>query len=251
MKIEREYMNIYNRRDLSIVEKFGSSNDVLVVACDSCGGIGIKEHDILKISPYYVGKLTVRVALTEVMCSGAVPFMISSGIASEMESTGSEIIRGIKDELENANLDSVHLTGSTEENFLTSMTAAGITVIGSASQNRLRFNEAKKGDKIILFGKPKVGDEVDLEDTGFYNVIEELLLYDGVHEIIPVGSKGIEYEIQNAITLGGLSFFADNTDIDIKKTAGPSTCIIAICSFEIVDEITLVFPSSQLIGELF
>lgn len=243
-------MKAYSRRDLSIVTGFGSQADTLVIACDSCGGIGEKTHDKLKISPYYVGKLTARVGLTEVMCSGATPITIANGVACEMQPTGEEIISGIKDELKNANLHNVILTGSTEENIETSMTAVGMTVIGVANQNALKFNKAQNGDKVILFGVPKVGSEVDLKDKGFYKIIKHLLNLSSVREIIPVGSKGVYHEAKSIAELNGLIFVPYNTLINIEKTAGPVTCIIAICSDYAVTELCSEFTLSNVVGEL-
>ena len=243
-------MKSYTRRDLSIITGFGSHEDALIIACDSCGGIGDKEHDKFKISPYYVGKLTARVVLTEVICSGATPITIANAVSCEMRPTGEEIIRGIQDELENANLKDVVLTGSTEENVETLMTAAGITAIGVAKENALKFNKAQKDDKVIAFGVPKVGVEVDLQDKGFYELIKYLLTLSDIREIIPIGSKGIDHEARIIAELSGVKFIQSNTSIDIKKSAGPATCLIAICSNEIIKELKHIYPLVSVVGRI-
>ena len=52
----------------------------------------------------------------EVLCTGAEIVSITDAVC-EMGPTGSEIIRGIKQELKEANINNITLNGSTEENF--------------------------------------------------------------------------------------------------------------------------------------
>jgi selenophosphate synthetase-related protein len=111
-------------RDLTIVNI--SDKNAIVVACDSCGSIGMKKGDVLKIPPFYSGKFTARVGIMEVLCTGAEVVTIVDTVSNEMEPTGNEIIRGIKEELKAANINEVVLTGSTEENFPTISTALGV-----------------------------------------------------------------------------------------------------------------------------
>ena len=201
--MEQTHLKAWTRRDLTIVPLY-SQDYCIVIACDSCGAVGKKVGDVFKLSPYYVGKFTARVALTEVMCSGALPVTITNGIACEMQPTGKESILGIQDELKNAGITDIILTGSTEENFATSMTALAITVIGTSKVSGLKFGQAAAGDKLVLLGTPKVGTEVDLESMGFYTEIRQLLPMLEVKEIIPVGSKGVAYEAEMLTSLNGM-----------------------------------------------
>lgn len=239
-------LRAWTRRDLTIVSGIGDKT--LLIACDSCGGIGLKSGDAFQLSPYYVGKFTARVGLTEVMCAGGAPIAVANGVACEMKPTAEEIIRGIEDELKNARLESVALTGSTEENFPTSMTAAGISVIGVADEGALRFKNAVPGDKLVAFGEPKVGKEVDLSGEGFYKEIRALLSLPEVKEIVPVGSKGIAYEAQTLAALSGRMFVPYETDIGMHKSAGPVTCMIALCEDTALSQIKSIFPQARLIG---
>lgn len=59
-----------------------------MVSCDSCGGIGEKELDILKVPHRLVGQLTARVALMEIICTGADPKIMTVAISAESEPTG-------------------------------------------------------------------------------------------------------------------------------------------------------------------
>jgi hypothetical protein len=236
------------RRDLTVVS--GIESKALVIACDSCGAIGLKEGDVFKLSPRYTAKFTARVALTEVMCSGAMPITLINGVAGELNPTGLETIQGIQDELQNVGLNDIVLTGSTEENFPTSMTALAITVIGVIDESELKFGQAEMGDKFILLGSPKVGTEVDLESTGFYTEIRHLLQLPGVREMVAVGSKGIEYEVKTLASLNEKVFELYNTGIDYHKSAGPATCLLVLCAETAVNCILASYPAGALIGEI-
>ena len=241
-------MKAWTRRDLTIVPVNQQKN--IVIACDSCGAIGKKDGDIFKLPPRYAGKFTARVALTEVLCSGATPITITNGVSCEMNPTGEKTILGIYEELRNAGITDIVLTGSTEENFVTNMTALAITVIGIAKKNDLKFGCAVKGDSFLLLGTPRVGDEVDLESVGFYSEINELLQMQSVKEIIPVGSRGIAYEAEMVASLGGMAFKSYKTGVDYFKSAGPATCLLILCAKPAVNQILNKYPSAVLIGEI-
>ena len=218
-------MSHFQRRDLTIIP-MGTNH--IVMACDSCGGIGHKPHDTLSMSPYYVGKFTARVSLTEVLCIGATPVAITNGVACEMEPTGSQVIQGIRDELAIANLPHIALTGSTEENFPTSMTAVATTVVGVCQQ--LKHQPGVVGDTLVLIDTPKVGTAVDLHHQGLYTEIQRLLALDTVKEIVPVGSKGIGYEAHTLAALSGRKARLHPATVNYAQSAGPATCLVVLCS---------------------
>jgi len=246
--MEKNQMNAFTRRDLAIIPVADDTR--IVIACDSCGAIGIKKGDAFKLSPRLAAKFTARVVLTEIICSGARPVSVTNGVANEMHPTGEEMILGVSDELRDAGLPGVSLTGSTEENFATSMTALAITAVGVAKENELKFGRAAEGDKLVLFGLPHVGSEVDLESAGLYSEIRRLLLLNGVREIVPVGSKGIAYEAGVLAALNGMTYKPYETEIDDTKSAGPATCLIVLCAGSSVDEVLHIYPLSTIIGEL-
>jgi hydrogenase maturation factor HypE len=65
-------------RDVDIVTL--PNKDILVIACDSCGGIGLKDQDVVKAPPFIVGKYTARVCLMEVFAVGAMPAAMTVNI---------------------------------------------------------------------------------------------------------------------------------------------------------------------------
>jgi selenophosphate synthetase-related protein len=196
------------------------------------------------VDAYYVGKFAARVALLEVMASGARPIVISDGLCCEMAPTGLEIMRGIEDEAGICGNKDITLTGSTEENFPTSMTGIGLTVIGYAADSELRFWSGRPGDVILLAGSPAVGAGVNLDDDSCYKNLARLMRDDNVMEIVPVGSKGILYEAQLLAELNGCSFAPEDNDVDLLASAGPATCMIALCRHECA----AVFADYPLIG---
>lgn len=226
-------MKVRKVRDLTLITLH--SDQTMVVACDSCGGIGSKAGDILKVPPVYVGSFTARVVIMEVMCSGAEIVTVTNAVCNEMEPTGREIIKGIQKELKAAGIDEIVLTGSTEENFSPPSTGVGVTAIGIADNKKLKINSTEEA-LIISVGIPKVGDEINLEgdrEIIDYTTIKELLEKPWVYEIVPVGSKGIVYEAEQLAINNNLELILeDDIKVDIRKSAGPATCIIAAISKE-------------------
>jgi hypothetical protein len=60
-------MDVLKIRDLTLIKI--DSEKTMVIACDSCGSIGMKKYDVLKVPPFFTGKFTTKVALMEVLCS--------------------------------------------------------------------------------------------------------------------------------------------------------------------------------------
>ena len=237
-------MKVYKRRDLTIIET--SDAQAVVVSCDSCGSIGMKESDELRTDNFIVGKFTARVTLLEVLASGAVPVLLADMICNEMNDTGREIIAGIREELKRCGCQDIEITGSTEENFRTKMTALGMTVIGHAPVSELRFRKAKPGTKILLYGSPQVGEKVDISSNIIYEKLNFLLKSEGVLEIVPVGSKGIRYEADELASLNGLKSSLTEGAADYSASAGPATCLIALSD----DYEPAKYEGYKLIGEL-
>ena len=203
----------------------------LVTACDSCGSIGEKPADALRVPAYYSGRFTARVALMEVLAFGARPVAVANAVACEMEPTGREIIRGVEAELRSASVDRVALTGSTEENFPSQMTALGITVVGYL-EGEGSWRPSRPGDLVYCVGRPKVGGEIDLDNDREILSYGDLAFFRGLaglREIIPAGSKGAGYEARNAAAYNGLTFRPrQDAPVDLDRSAGPATCAVAI-----------------------
>ena len=213
-------------RDLTLVPL--SHDELLVIACDSLGGIGPKPHDRLKVPAEIVGQYAVRGPLMEVLAAGAKPVAVINTLGVEMMPTGAAIVQGIRKELVLSRLPADTLvTGSTEENVKTCQTALGITVVGKVSRSELRLGKSFARDIIACVGKPLVGEEVLLGTPADTRLLFELLALPWLHEILPVGSKGLRHEADALAAGAGLKLILSlDLKLDLEKSAGPSTCLL-------------------------
>lgn len=221
-------MKTIKYRDLTLIDI--NFDQTLVVSCDSSGGIGEKENDIVKTTPEVVGYFSTQVALMELLAFGAKPITVVNTLSVEMNNTGKRIIEGIKQALKPLNLSTENIvTGSTEENFPVSVTGVGITVIGMINKNEWERPLTKSGMIAVLVGIPRVGDEVLEYENSIMNISLLLKLKEKsyISEILPVGSKGVLYELEEIAKSNNIDFnLEDNISIDLKKSGGPSTCVI-------------------------
>ena len=222
----------YKGRDVEI--SMLEAGICLVTACDSCGAIGNKPLDQLKVPPQLVGELTARVALMEVICTGAVPQVMTAAISSEPDPTGNAILEGIRKELTAAGYPDLPLAVSTEKNFSPDQTGLGMGVTGSCPANALRIATSKPGDTVYCLGLPRVGEEVAQappEEIISPAHIRELLAMEAVHDVLPIGSRGIKAEAEDLAAQVDCRFEA-NPDArpDLAKAAGPSTCAVFTAS---------------------
>ena len=184
----------YTHRDVNFIKL--NENQYIVMACDSCGAIGLKANDVVKVPCYITGRYTARVCLMEILSIGAKPLGITVNICNEPNPTGEEILRGINDELLEVGL-SLPITTSTEKNMETSMTALGITVIGIIHRNDILLDKISSGNYVYAVGIPSFGNEV-VENEGLIvdtKILFEILKHTYIKEIIPVGSSGIKGEL--------------------------------------------------------
>lgn len=244
-------------RDLSLLDLPGEL--VLISACDSIGAIGAKELDVVKVSGYFVGRAAVRVPLMEILATGAKPVALYNTLTVEREPSGEEIIQGIAHELELAGTEpDLIMNGSTEENVTTRQTGVGVVVQGLATKKDLLIGKAQKGDLVMAFGLPKVGVEVaeggpDDPEVAKPALIKELLRWGQVHELLPIGSKGVLYECRELARTAKLNFKLNpKTTIDINKSAGPATCLLAAISAEALESLQKIELSVpwQIVGRL-
>lgn len=214
-------------RDVLIIHE---GDVAYAVSCDSTGAIGEKENDVLKVDAEVVGRAAIKVALSELLCVGAWPIAISDALSNEMNPTGIKIIDGIKKELTENEIYDVVLTGSTEENFPSTMTGVGVTAIGRAAKEELKVRKAKAGMEVGLIGYPRVGQEVlYCHDVLSLKDYVKIFRCNEIAEAIPVGSKGIRHELDVLKLSSGLEFLKEyKSDLDDEKSGGPSTCCIVV-----------------------
>jgi hypothetical protein len=204
----------------------------LAVSCDSAGGIGSKPLDKVKASPRLVGKMTARVALMELLAAGANPIAIAGTFAVEPKPTAKLMIEGIRDELRNSHFSKVPMLSSSEKNVRVNQTGIGITALGLVSVSAVKIGRCQEGDEVIAVGEPCVGEEVIQAEKNrlVADTIDVIKLRRNpfVHELIPVGSKGIMYE-GGVMAKDSKLFFRpfDAQQVSLKKSAGPATVLLA------------------------
>lgn len=188
-------MDIKQIRDLTVIDF--DEGRYLGIACDSCGGIGFKEHDVVKASPQLTAYQTGKVVLAELMSMGFTPLILSDGLAVEMNDTGKQLIEGFNQVLSRLKTARVHLTGSTEENMKTVQTSMGVTCIGICEKNKLKYKKTTEGDVCMLLGLPLVGNDVVNNPDKILDIddFEKLYLCDYIKEMLPVGSRGTAAEL--------------------------------------------------------
>jgi hypothetical protein len=228
----------YRGRDVEVIDT--GSGISLVIACDSCGSVGSKELDLIKASPEIVGRLTARTVLMELVSVGASPVAMTVSICAEPTPTGDKILIGIKRELQASGLSGVKLVVSSEKNFETRQTGLGIGATGTCKTGDLKIAQSAVADKIFCLGVPRLGDELitsgcmDIINSG---TLSQLRPHPLIHDILPVGSRGIRAEAELLANMSDTIFNAvEGCTLDLEKSAGPSTCVL--------------FSSSQSIEEL-
>jgi len=246
----------YTRRgDISILKI--PTGHAIVTGSTSSGAVGPKAMDKVKVDGRVLGKFLARVALMDVTATGAFPLLLSVTLSVEKEPTGNEILKGIRREARSLGLDpNLVLMENTEDNFETVQTGAGLTVVGFANEDELRLGKTRPGDLIIAVGMPKVGDEVILaeikgEIADLKNVTQ-LSQKKYVHDIAPVGSLGIADEARMmAYGVGRQLKLFEVQGLDLNKSAGPATVVLATVDKEKLEDLTLLIRQPiNVIGEI-
>ena len=232
------------RGDVSVLKI--PTGHAIVVGSTSSGGIGPKPMDELKVESRVLGKFLARVALMDVVATGAFPILLSVTLGVEKDPTGNEILEGVKSEARILGLyPNQVIMENTEENFKSIQTGAGLTVIGFANEDELRMGKTKPGDLVVAIGKPKVGDEVlpaeakgEIVDLKNVTTLSQQKF---IHDIAPVGTYGIAYEARMmAYSVGRQIKLEEPKLIDLDKSAGPATVVLVTMDPDKIDELALL-----------
>lgn len=217
-------------RDLSIIHLIGDVK--LVIACDSNASNGEKVNDTHKNDYNETAVSALKVPLMEVLSTGATPLVIANNLCVEMNPSGKKIIEAMKKELEDAKLwDSIQLTGSTEDNMMTTQTGIGVTVIGIVTMDNYKVGKTQSGDIVMSVGLPQSGVEIPYSEKDYdvakISTVKKLSELEYVHEILPVGSKGALYEANELARTCSCKFKQyDECEIDLYTSAGSSTAVL-------------------------
>jgi hypothetical protein len=218
-----------------------NNEESLIIASDNSGGIGTKEHDLVRVSYETVAYYSFRVAAMECIAAGGelVSVVLHNFCG---DASWSKLINGIQKGLDELNLKDIPITGSTESNFNLEQSAVGLVVIGKKSLDKKTEKIFSNNLKLAVIGMPLVGNEViDLAHevvplSTFQKVskLEDILIW-------PVGSKGILTELNQMFHTKEFSKEMLCTELDIVKSSGPATCFIIAfeqCQEEYIKRLT-------------
>ncbi|MBO9128281.1 ATPase [Bacillus sp. 165] len=203
------------------------NGEKLVISTDNAGAIGEKEGDIVSVPYSAVAYYTARVALMECIAVGGEPevIVVQNFINNDVYVS---LLEGIHRASEELFLHSIAVTGSSETNFSLIQSCVGITVIGKVKEHHLKINRTPNGARFAVIGKPLVGEAVvsQQEQVLPLSLFRKLVAHEAVFEVVPVGSKGVSFELEALLQVNKIHYKAYKAAIDIKVSAGPSTCVV-------------------------
>jgi len=229
----------------------------IVVGSTSSGAVGPKAMDQVKVKGRILGKFLARVALSDVVSVGAFPVLLSVTLGVEKEPTGNEILEGIRKEAIVLGLEPNQVVlEKTEENFPTTQTGAGLTVVGFANEGNLRLGKTVPGDVLVAVGKPKVGEEVIAAEVhgeiADLRNVAALSQRRYVHDIVAVGSQGIAYEARMmAFAVGRQLKLSEQAAVDLEKSAGPASVVLVTLDPKRLEDLNLLLQKPvTVVGEI-
>ncbi len=241
-------------RDLSAV--WVADEMALLVASDSSGGIGNKPQDAVRMHPWMTGYFTARVAMLEVLCAGGRPIMMVGSFSVEMDPIGEAYRLGMQTLAREAGYPDLPIRTRSEENVATVQSGLGVTILGVVTRAALRVGSSRPGDLVAVAGVPKCGPWVHLSpnDSEILGVGDLLRIRaeEAVHDVVPVGSKGVAFERGELSRIGGLAFRGRSSMLLEDQSGGPSSCVVfSIAGAEALERLSReVRAPLTVIGEL-
>lgn len=211
--------------------------DRLVVTTDNSGAIGEKLADMVQVADELTAYFSARVTLLEQWAANAQPFTVILHNFSG-ENSWAAYQQGVEKVLKEASIEDIILTGSTETNMDLLQSAVAVTMLGKEQSPLV----STAGDW-YTYGKPLVGNEVleTTEEVASLAKIRQALDEEIVHQIWPVGSKGILAELKR---LFNKSTVQVKSTLDLTKSSGPSTVVLLKIPFEQQRKAEELFGSS-------
>lgn len=212
----------------------------LVITADNSGSIGEKEADIIKTTNEVVGQFACRVALMECLAEYAEPRAVIMQNFTD-DAAWFDYEKGIREVLAEVGAADLPITGSTESNFPSLQSGLGLTIVGTRNKRKPYRWTGKESFAVI--GTPFVGEAVlkNREQIPSPSFLRKFTENTGVKAVLPIGSKGI----LNAFQRWTQQKVNLECSVDLKVSAGPSTCFIIAFEAENLERI------SKLGGELF
>jgi hypothetical protein len=218
-------------RDAVIIDL--NKDSELIITTDGCTGVGTLKEDLINLDLRTVAWTACKVALMELLSLGARPIGYAfNHIASPYDYD--QTVLGITQCMQDFGQAKVPFISSSEKNFPVSQTTITIALTGI----REKKDRSVPNDAVyLLIGEPLVGQEV-LEHSDRQITAEEfmqLLSTEGVSEIIPIGSHGVFSE------LAAMGIAVESCELDLNKSAGPATCVLAAVNRNSLDSVIKLF----------
>lgn len=206
----------------------------LIVTTDNSGGIGEKAQDVVSVPDALTAHYSARVALLEQWAAHGTPFAVLIHNFSGAESW-ERYVKGVTSLLEEAQLEHLPISGSTETNITLLQSAVSVTMIGTQH----KYTELVDG-QWFTYGAPLVGQEViaQAHEVASIRQLKKALEKGLIERLWPVGSKGILYEMRQ---LFGERELEVTSPLDLHTTAGPSTVVLVYISKDRIEEAQVFF----------
>lgn len=221
-------------RDLLVLD---DPHENLVVAADSIGGIGPKPADTVAVPGTTTAHFATRVPLLEVMCVGADPLAVVNALCVEMDPLGATMLATVRELAAQAGVPAEAVTGSTEENVVTRATGIGVTVVARPGPSGLSVGHARPGDVVLCAGWPRSAPDDELypgrPDLVDIDELRVVLATGLVHDAVPVGSRGVRWEVSQLAGPAGLdASWEPAQPIPLDQSGGPASCVLLACAPE-------------------
>lgn len=234
--------DIKRYRDLSIVSL--DEEKYLVIATDSCGSIGEKENDTVKLDIATVVENTARVAILEVMSVNASIVNVIDSLTFERNYYGERVIERLYTLLDELGLDKAALNGTTEDIWPTKESGVVVTVIGVVTRDKIRMKKLCGNESVYLFGQPLIGENVtDTTKRARLSVAQKVARDKSVSEMLPIGSRGISREANALMEEYGYQCHLIE-DPMFDSPGGPATCFLAFSE----EDLTKKYSDCRMIG---
>ena len=205
----------------------GLGNETLIITSDNSGAIGMKEQDQVTVPYDVVAYYAFRVAVMENIALGGMPVsVVMHNFCGDRE--WEELVSGVERGKRELGFDhEITITGSSETNMPLLQSAVGVVVIGKQDHElmEVRLDDATN---FAVIGKPLVGEEVvkEASEVAPLELFRWISEQKGVQAVLPVGSKGILYELDELVDGMEVVERMVQTDVDLHKSSGPATCFI-------------------------
>ena len=212
----------------------------LVISTDCSGGIGLKDRDVVKVPYDTVGYYGARVAFMELMSVGATPIaMVMQNFIHD--EAWRQLLGGVNQVMTELDL-AVPVTGSTESNMPLLQSAVGFMLLGKIQKNEKRISITPRSAKLAVVGEPLVGEKVITYQNRVLplSIFRQLLKAPGIYEIIPIGSKGISYEVEQLLAQNSTKKKTISCALPLNVSSGPATSVLISYCPEFEENIKLI-----------